>query len=308
MEKNEQDQGLFYGIGKGVFLGLLLVALPGYLVLKYYHHIEGPLSGLADLPVYEQWQDNFKSGADEVGVLFAAKLREFYQADTTISLFDKAEKEALPTTRSRYWKRADMERHLARTLPARKQGNVQAYLDYIEQYKGVALAEMRRTKIPASVTLAQGLFEGNAGRGYLASEANNHFGVKCQLQPGYRRDGRMTDDDFDHHSLAIGCVQRTDDYVWDRFEVYPSARESYRRHSLLLQGPRYNWMIRQYEIGGEYPISRKLFSHDRVPYYAAWCVGLKQSGYATAKNYAEMITMIIETYQLWRIDYEMIMA
>lgn len=307
MENNEQGQGVFYGIGRGVFLALLLVALPGYLILKYYDRIEGPLSDFADLPVYEQWQDNFKSGADEVGGLFADKLRQFYTADTTIS-FSKPEKETFPPTKTRFWNRDAVESELTRTLPSRKQGNVLAYLDYIEQYKGVALAEMRRTKIPASVTLAQGLFEGNAGRGFLAAEANNHFGVKCQLQPGYRRDGRMTDDDFDHHALAIGCVQRTDDYVWDRFEVYPSARESFRRHSLLLQGQRYNWMIREYEIGKVYPISKKLFGHTLVPYYAAWCVGLKQSGYATAKNYAEMITMIIETYQLWKIDYELIMA
>ena len=114
----------------------------------------------------------------------------------------------------------------------------------------------------------------------------------------------MTDEDFDHHSLAIDCVQRTDDYEWDRFEVYPSARESYRRHSLLLQGARYNWMIRQYEIGEEYPIARKLYGKTLVPYYAAWCVGLKQSGYATARLYAEKLTLIIETYQLWKIDYE----
>jgi flagellum-specific peptidoglycan hydrolase FlgJ len=308
MEHHEQDSGLFHGIGKGVFFALILVALPGYLILKYYDRIEGPLSGFADLPVYEQWQDHFKSGADEVGALFAAKLRQFYLADTTTSFFRPGAEEALSPTKTKFWSRQAVAAELTRSLPSRKQGNVNAYLDYIEKYKGVALAEMRRTKIPASVTIAQGLFEGNAGRGYLAAEANNHFGVKCQLQPGYRRDGRMTDDDFGHHSLAIGCVQRTDDYVWDRFEVYPSARESYRRHSLLLQGKRYNWMIREYEIGKMYPISRKLFGHDRVPYYAAWCVGLKQSGYATAKNYAEMITMIIETYQLWKIDYELIMA
>ena len=307
MEKNEQDQGVFYGLGRGVFLALLLIALPGYLVIKFYDKIEGPLSNIAELPVYDQWQDNFKTGADELGVLFAAKLRDFYQADTT-TFFFKPENEVLPKMRKQFWKREDLEQHLFASLPARKQGNVRAYLDYIEKYKSIALAEMRHTKIPASVTLAQGLFEGNAGRGYLASEANNHFGVKCQLQPGYRRDGRISDDDFDHHSLAIGCVQRTDDYVWDRFEVYPSARESFRRHSLLLQGARYNWMIREYEIGKIYPISRKLYGHDRVPYYAAWSVGLKKSGYATAKNYAEMITMIIETYQLWLIDYELIMV
>lgn len=307
MHNNEQDQGIFYGIGKGVFLALFLIALPGYLVIKYYDSIESRVSGLADLPVYDEWQVHFKTGADEVGALFGAKLRDFYRADTTTPFF-KLENEPIAGAGRKFWKRADLEQHLARTLPVRKQGNVAAYLDYIEQYKSVALAEMQRTKIPASVTLAQGLFEGNAGRGYLASQANNHFGIKCQLRPGHRRDGRITDEDFDHHSLAIGCVQRTDDYVWDRFEVYPSAQESFRRHSLLLQGGRYNWMIREYEIGKIYPITKKLYGHDRVPYYAAWCVGLKKSGYATAKNYAEMITMIIETYQLWLIDYELIMA
>lgn len=307
MEKNDNDHGLFYSIGKGVFLALLLFALPGFLILKYYDNIEASLSDFSDLPVFDRMQDNFKTGAQEVGVLFAGKLREFYQADTTISFF-KPENERLANPKVTYWHRGALEKQLARKLASGKQGNVRAYLDYIEKYKHLALAEMRRTKIPASVTLAQGLFEGNAGRGYLASQANNHFGVKCRLQPGYRRDGRIADDDFDHHSLAIGCVQRTDDYVWDRFEVYPSAKESFRRHSLLLQGGRYSWMIREYEIGQIYPISRKLYGHDRVPYYAAWCVGLKQSGYATAKNYAEMITLIIETYQLWLIDYELIMT
>ncbi len=311
MEQSDTDHGFFYGIGKGVFLGLLLVALPGYLVVKFYDRIEGPIADMADLPVYEEWHDNFRSGAEEVGGLFASKLREFYQADTSVTLFKPGAgtgAEDIPHTRTRFWNREAVADELAHSLSMRKQGNVRAYLDYIEKYKGVALAEMRRTKIPASVTLAQGLFEGNAGRGYLAAEANNHFGVKCQLRPGHNSDGRMTDDDFDHHSLAIGCVQRTDDYVWDRFEVYPSARESYRRHSLLLQGQRYNWMIREYEIGEVYPISRKLYGQTRVPYYAAWCVGLKKSGYATARNYAEMITMIIETYQLWKIDYELIMS
>ncbi|MCW5924021.1 MAG: glucosaminidase domain-containing protein [Saprospiraceae bacterium] len=307
MSQNDNDHGPFYGIGKGVFLALLLVALPGYLIVTYYERIEGHLSELSDLPVYDQMQGHFKTGAEELGGLFVSKLRQYYVADSSLSFF-KPTNEAPPIGRTRYWHRATVASELTRALPSHKQGNVQAYLDYIEKYKGVALAEMRHSKIPASVTLAQGLFEGNAGRGYLAAKANNHFGIKCQLKPTYRRDRRMTDDDFDHHSLAIGCVQRTDDYVWDRFEVYPSASESFRRHSILLQGQRYNWMIRHYEIGEYYNISRPILGKSYVPYYAAWCVGLKQSGYATAKNYAEMITMIIETYQLWKIDYELIMA
>lgn len=158
---------------------------------------------------------------------------------------------------------------------------------------------MRRTNIPASATLAQGLFKGNASRGYLASEANNHFGIKC----GIPRGGHIGDNDFGHHSLAISCVQRTDNYVWDRFEVYPPAREGFCSHSLLLLGDRYRWIIREYENGKLYPIPVTLFGHDSVPYYAAWSVALKWSGYATIKNYAEKITLITETYQLWKIDY-----
>ena len=309
MENNDNDHGLFYGLGKGVFLAMLLFALPGFLILQYYDRIEASLSDISDLPVYDRMQDNFKTGAEIVGSVFGNKLREFYGADTTFFLQqDEPVGMPAPAPPVAYWKRAELEQQLARNLSPAKQQSAKAYLDYIEQYRTLALGEMRRTHIPASVTLAQGLFEGNAGRGFLAAEANNHFGIKCQLQPGYKRDGRISDDDFDHHSLAIGCVQRTDDYVWDRFEVYPSARESYRRHSLLLLGDRYRWMIRNYEVGEMYPVPVSLYGHTRVPYYAAWSVGLKRSGYATAKNYAEMITLIIETYQLWKIDYELLMS
>ncbi|MBK7936790.1 MAG: glucosaminidase domain-containing protein [Lewinellaceae bacterium] len=310
MEKNDNDHGLFHGIGKGVFLALILFALPGFLILNYYDRIEASLTDISDLPVYDRMQDNFETGAQVVGALFETGSGEFYDIDSTFfSTGHRGDETGEPMAASpaRYWNREELEQQLGRRLSAGKQQSVRAYLQYIEQYKSLALDEMRRTKIPASVTLAQGLFEGNAGRGYLASEANNHFGIKCQLQSGYRRDGRIGDNDFGHHSLAIGCVQRTDDYVWDRFEVYPSARESFRRHSLLLLGDRYRWMIREYEIGKMYPIPVSLYGHDRVPYYAAWGVGLKKSGYATAKDYAEKITLIIETYQLWKIDYELLM-
>ncbi len=308
MENNDNDHGLFYGLGKGVFLALLLFALPGFLILHYFDRIESSLSDISDLPVYDRMQDNFKTGAEVVGGVFGNKLREFYNADTTFFLQqDESVSVPMKSTSVTYWSGADVSRQLARNLSSGKQQSVKAYLDYVEQYKMLALEEMRRTRIPASIILAQGLFEGNAGRGFLPVEANNHFGIKCQLQPGYRRDGRIGDDDFGHHSLAIGCVQRTDDYVWDRFEVYPSARESYRRHSLLLLGDRYRWMINNYEVGEIYPIPVPLYGHDRVPYYAAWSVGLKRSGYATAKDYAEKLTLIIETYQLWKIDYELLM-
>lgn len=300
------SDNIFYRFGRGIFLAFMLVTLPTWGVLRYYDDIEGWFAGISDYPVYSEMQEDFRSGSEIVGTLFAEKLRLFYHSDTVFR--ETAVRAERFRNSAANWHRPDLERHLAQRFSGAKSRNALAYLDYIEQYKTLALREMKRSKIPASVTLAQGLLEADAGRGYLAANANNHFGVKCMLRPGYRSDGTIDRADFYHHSLAIDCLQRTDDYRWDHFEVYPSAAESYRRHSLLLQGERYAWMIREYEIGQMYTIARKLYGHDRVPYYAAWSVGLKQSGYATAKNYAELLTLIIETYQLWKIDYELIIA
>jgi hypothetical protein len=300
------SDNIFYRFGRGIFLAFVLVTLPTWAVLRYYGDIEAWFAGISGYPVYSEMQEDFRSGSEIVGTLFAEKLQAFYRSDTVLRQTGASPEQALPVAAR--WRRPDLERHLTQRFSGAKSRNAQAYLDYIERYKTLALNEMQRSKIPASVTLAQGLLEADAGRGYLATHAHNHFGVKCMLRPGYRSDGSIGRSDFYHHSLATDCLQRTDDYRWDHFEVYPSAAESYRRHTLLLQGERYAWMIRQYEIGQMYPVARPLYGHDRVPYYAAWSLGLKQSGYATAKNYAELLTLIIETYQLWKIDYELIIA
>ncbi|HMX38928.1 MAG TPA: glucosaminidase domain-containing protein [Saprospiraceae bacterium] len=297
---------IFYRFGRGIFLAFLLVTVPTWVVLRYYTQIEAWWDGISAYPVYTEMQTDFHTGSELVGTLFAQKLASFYRSDSMA-----AATPALPSRLDQagaHWRRADLEHQLAAHFSGAKTRNAQAYLDYIERYRMLALQEMQRSKIPASVTLAQGLLEADAGRGYLAQNANNHFGVKCMLRPGYRSDGSIDRGDFYHHSLAIDCLQRKDDYRWDHFEVYPSAAESYRRHSLLLQGERYAWMIRQYEVGQMYAAPKKLYRHDQVPYYAAWSLGLKQSGYATAKNYAELLTLIIETYQLWKIDYELVLA
>jgi flagellum-specific peptidoglycan hydrolase FlgJ len=300
------DAGIFYGLGRGIVWAILVFALPAYLVIRNYDWLAEHLGFVTGLPIYDEMQENFMTGTQIVGSLFASKLNEFYQLDSTQMVANPKAGQQIRSSNFLYWIRQDIENQLTKRFSSSKKNHAKAYLDYVEKYKAIALEEMIRSKIPASVTLAQGLLEGDAGRGYLAAVANNHFGVKCRLKSGYNRDGKKDDNDFEHHSLAVDCVQRTDDYVWDRFEVYPSARESYRRHTLLLQNERYNWMIRGYEIGKVYHIARPLFGHMDVPYYAAWAAGLKQSGYATAKNYAETITLIIETYQLWRIDYELI--
>lgn len=268
-------------------------------MLRYHSEIEAHLSGISEMPVFQQLSNDFRTGAELAGATFAAELREFY-ADST----QRGLQESLPQRKSTYWQRARVEAHLREKLGRRFQSGMVRYLDYVEQYREYAELEMRRSKIPASITLAQGILETNAGQSILATKGNNHFGIKCRARPGFRKDGVIDDRDFDPHSLAVDCMQMHDDYAWDRFEVYPSARESFRRHSLLLQDRRYGWMLREYEVGGIYPIKKTIFGHDHVPYYAAWCVGLKQSGYATARLYAEKLTLIIETYQLWKIDYE----
>lgn len=301
----QSEGGIFYGLGRGIVFALLVFALPAWLVIKNYAWLEGKLGFVTELPIYDEMQQNFMTGGQLVGAVFKTKVSEFYRLDTTLSATDPARISApLPPPSTRYWSRQNLENQFGARFSSGKRGHARAYLDYVEKYRDIALDEMRHSKIPASVTLAQGLLEGDAGRGYLAAVANNHFGIKCRLKAGYNNNGQKDDADFEHHSLAVDCVQRTDDYVWDRFEVYPSARESFRRHTLLLQGERYRWMIQKYEIGAIYDVDRSLFGHYSVPYYAAWALGLKQSGYATAKNYAETITLIIETYELWRVDYE----
>lgn len=297
--QTDTNSGCLQAFGRGSFIALIVFAIPCFLVLRYRSEIEARLSGMNEMPVFQQLSSDFRTGAELAGATFAAELRAFY-ADSS----QRVRSEALPIRKATYWQRVRVEAQLREKLGRRFQSGMVRYLDYVEQYRDFAELEMRRSKIPASITLAQGILETNAGQSVLATKGNNHFGIKCRARPGFRKDGVIDDRDFDAHSLAVDCMQMHDDYAWDRFEVYPSARESFRRHSLLLQDRRYGWMLREYEVGGIYPIKKTIFGHDRVPYYAAWCVGLKQSGYATARLYAEKLTLIIETYQLWKIDYE----
>jgi len=295
--------GIFYGLGRGIFIALLVFGLPAAAVIYYYDSIQQWSESAEELPVLEEMLRDFHSGVEVLGPEFAAKLKNFYNLDSM-----QVNPEVETPQNLRYWKRPEVERDLFLRISKNRRGNMMAYLDYIDRYKHLAVYEMRRAKIPASITLAQGLLESDAGRGFLPRQANNHFGIKCRMEAGARRDGRINRADFNPSQLAIDCVQRKDDYEWDHFEVYENAANSFRRHSHLLLGERYNWMIRAYPIG-ENGIARKpIFGQTDVPYYAAWSVGLKSSGYATAPRYAEAITQIIETYQLWKIDYESITA
>ncbi|MDE7159458.1 MAG: glucosaminidase domain-containing protein [Muribaculaceae bacterium] len=138
-----------------------------------------------------------------------------------------------------------------------------AFGDYIEMYRDMALAEQERTGIPAAITLAQGLLESAAGRSALAREGNNHFGIKC------------------HKEWEGKSMLRSDDAPDECFRVYDSAAESFADHSRFLQRRRYE---RLFEIPCED--------------YAAWARGLKECGYATDPQYAERLITIIERYGL----------
>jgi flagellum-specific peptidoglycan hydrolase FlgJ len=294
----ENQGGCLYSFGKGSFYALMLLVLPFAVVTLYYDEIKAKVDGISALPVFHEMTRDFKTGAELAGFKFKEQLAAFY-ADSLV-----AESRPFFQRKHSYWSRKAVETQLTQKMSRGYHRNIAAYLDYIEKFRDIALEEMRRTKIPASITLAQGLLETDAGRSILAQKAHNHFGIKCRTEPGFRRDGRITDGDFNFHSLAVDCMQMKDDYHWDRFEVYTNPANSFRRHSLLLQDRRYGWMLRRYEVGGIYETPRKIYGHSEVPYYAAWAIGLKSSGYATSRTYAEKLTLIIETYQLWRIDYE----
>lgn len=139
---------------------------------------------------------------------------------------------------------------------------------YVERFARVAIGEMKKYGIPASVTLAQGLLESNAGSSKLSVQSENHFGIKCKPK-------------------CLGCTCRNyrDDDVYDMFRVFDTAWESYREHSVLLSNSRYKHL-------------KKLGTKD----YKNWSRGLKKAGYATDKQYAEKLIMIIEMLDLYQFD------
>ena len=139
--------------------------------------------------------------------------------------------------------------------------------EYIDIYADWAIDEMRRSGIPASITLAQGLLESDNGNSTLATRGNNHFGIKCH---GWKGKNIIHDDDEKNE-----C-----------FRKYKSPKESYSDHSdFLMNSPRYSF----------------LFELDQTD-YKGWAKGLKKAGYATTPKYAALLVQIIEDNELYRYD------
>lgn len=141
-------------------------------------------------------------------------------------------------------------------------------LEYIQKYHKLAVEEMRRSGVPASITLAQGLLESASGQSLLATKGNNHFGIKC------------------HNDWKGETMYMDDDKAGECFRVYDNVKESYKAHSDFLRSrDRYKSLF-------------ELPSDD----YAAWARGLKAAGYATDPAYANKLIKLIEDYDLAYYD------
>lgn len=143
----------------------------------------------------------------------------------------------------------------------------QKQMGYVRRFAKVAQTEMQQYGIPASIKLAQGLLESQAGTSSLATKNNNHFGIKC----------------FSKSCTKGHCRNFSDDSHKDFFRIYPTAWESYRAHSLFLQGRRYQHLQATND-------------------YKDWAYGLQKAGYATDPAYADKLIRLIEELGLSRYD------
>ncbi|NLA23853.1 MAG: LysM peptidoglycan-binding domain-containing protein [Bacteroidales bacterium] len=138
---------------------------------------------------------------------------------------------------------------------------------YIEEFAEMAVAEMKRLGVPASITLAQGILESGSGNSRLAKEGNNHFGIKCHAWKGAK-------------------IYADDDAKNECFRKYKSAAESFKDHSdFLRNNSRYHFL---FEL--------------EITNYKEWAKGLKKAGYATSPTYAEALIKLIERYNLDNYD------
>lgn len=144
--------------------------------------------------------------------------------------------------------------------------------EYIQRYQVLAIEEMNRSGIPASITMAQGCLESADGNSELSKKSNNHFGIKCKSNWRGKK------------------VYYDDDAKNECFRKYKTVEDSYIDHTnFLMNNPRYASLF-------------NLQSTD----YKGWARGLKKAGYATSKTYANNLIDIIETHKLHRLDYRLV--
>ena len=145
----------------------------------------------------------------------------------------------------------------------------EAILAYIEKYKDVAIAEMKRTGVPAAITIAQGIHETTAGTSELVLKSNNHFGIKCKAE--------WTGESFNHD----------DDAPQECFRKYSDPADSYKDHSDFLKTRPYYASLFKLEVTD----------------YKGWAYGLKKAGYATNPHYPKILIRLIEEWDLQEFTY-----
>ncbi len=143
----------------------------------------------------------------------------------------------------------------------------EGYCNYIRLYADECVRQMHNHRIPASITMAQGLVESGAGKSRLATEGNNHFGIKC------------------HKAWMGESIYANDDLPNECFRKYNHVKDSFTDHSIFLKQSRY----------------KVLFSYPMTD-YISWAKGLQSCGYATNKGYANMLIRVIEQYELYELD------
>ena len=151
---------------------------------------------------------------------------------------------------------------------AQKSAEVIARENYLKTYKDLAISEMKRSGIPASITLAQGMLESDNGNSELTKKAKNHFGIKC------------------HNSWEGDKFYKDDDAKDECFRKYQNDEESFKDHTdFLVNGSRYKFLF-----------------ESKSADYKEWAEGLKKAGYATNPKYPEMLIKIIEDNELFKFD------
>ena len=199
--------------------------------------------------------------------------KKIYKRDETKIDVDLAESGYFNTKENSY---VSPENLTPRDYPRKKGDKIYPYKspekkftvqEYIDIYAPLAIIEMEKYRIPASITMAQGILESGSGNSRLSKKANNHFGIKC-------------------HDWEGPTIYHDDDEKGECFRKYRSPISSYRDHSIFLaHRNRYS----------------NLFNLD-LEDYIGWAKGLKSAGYATAPDYAEKLISLIERYNLYLLD------
>lgn len=184
----------------------------------------------------------------------------------------KSKKRVVQEQRKPQWEREVVKSDDKKSVPEVVNKNHVVTTDpteaYINRFADIAVEEMRIFKIPASITLAQGILESSSGRSELTRKSNNHFGIKC------------------HKGWTGKKVYHDDDEKGECFRVYKDPKTSFRDHSMFLVGrERYS----------------KLFKFKRGD-YVKWAKGLSAAGYATDRRYPAKLIALIEKYELFKYD------